>query len=172
MKRKKFRQNKLNKYRQNKLNKYRQNKLNKYRRAVFIVVYSTGKKGKIEYLILKRKHHWKGWEFPKGGMNPNEKMESAAKREVKEETGLVPRKIKKFSFSGKYLYKKKFSDRTGIIGQTFSLYAAEVRKGKVQIDKKEHSEYKWLRFEQAVKKVRFINQKKSLRIVEKWLKTK
>ena len=145
----------------------------KYRKAVFVVVYSK-KDNKIEYLILKRKLHWKGWEFVKGGINFDETYKHAVQRETKEETGLVPlkRKIKKFNFSGKYRYKKRFRDRTGIMGQTFSLYAAEVKRGKVKIDKKEHSGFKWLPFEDAVKKVRFPNQKKSLRIVNEWLKGK
>jgi len=141
----------------------------RYRKAIFVVVYSENKENKIEYLILKRNHHWKGWEFPKGGINPHEKMRTAVRREVREETGLVPLKIRKFDFSGRYMYKKRFADRTGIMGQTFSLYSAKVKKGKVRIDRKEHSEYKWLNFENAVKKVRFNNQKKSLRIVNNWL---
>ncbi len=144
--------------------------MKRYRKAIFVVTYSENKNNEIEYLILKRQHHWKGWEFPKGGVNPNETKEHAVKRELREETGLIPAKIKKFNYAGKYLYKKKFSDRTGISGQTFSLYSAQVKKGKVKIDKKEHSEYEWLDFEKAVRKVRFINQKKSLRIVDKWLK--
>lgn len=139
-----------------------------YRKAVFVVVYSKNKK-QIEYIILKRKHHWKGWEFPKGGIKFSESKISAVKREVKEETGLKAKRIKRFNYSGKYLYKKKFADRTGLIGQTFSLYSAEVKKGKVKIDKKEHSGYKWMDFEEAVKKIRFANQKKSLRIVNEWV---
>jgi len=143
--------------------------IERYRKAIFVVVYAKTKKG-IEYLILKRKHHWKGWEFPKGGINFNEEKKDAAKRETKEETGLKALRIKKFNYSGKYFYKKKFADRTGIKGQTFSLFAAEVKKGKVRFDKKEHLGYEWLDFEEAVKKVRFNNQKKALRIVNKWLK--
>lgn len=144
----------------------------RYRKAIFVVVYSIDKGNRIEYLILQRKHHWKGWEFPKGGINKDEKMKAAVRREVREETGLVPLKIKKFDFSGRYLYKKKFADRTGIKGQTFSLYAAETKKGKVRIDRKEHSEYKWMSFGEAVKRIRFNNQKKSLRIVNDWLNRK
>ena len=39
----------------------------KYRNAIFIVVYAK-QKDKIYYLILKRKLHWKGWEFQKEGL--------------------------------------------------------------------------------------------------------
>ncbi len=140
----------------------------KYRKAVFVVVYAKTERG-VEYLILKRRHHWKGWEFPKGGINFNEANKHSARRETTEETGLIPRRIRKFNYSGRYKYRKKFADRTGIIGQTFSLYAAEVKKGKVKIDKKEHSGYEWMDFREAVKKVRFPNQKNSLRIVNEWI---
>jgi 8-oxo-dGTP pyrophosphatase MutT (NUDIX family) len=140
----------------------------KYRRGVFVVTYAKDK-NKIYYLILKRKHHWSGWEFPKGGINSLETKKHAAIREIREETGLKIISIKKFNYSGKYLYKKEFSDRKGIIGQTFFLYAAEARKEKVKIDKNEHFEYKWLLFSKAMKKLTWNNQKKCLRIVNGWL---
>ena len=54
----------------------------KYRRGIFLVVYSLNDK-KIKYLILKRKLHWKGWEFPKGGIKSNENMAKAVRRELK-----------------------------------------------------------------------------------------
>ena len=93
----------------------------KYRKAVFIVTYSRVK-DKIYYLILKRKKHWTGWEFPKGAIEKKEKMIDAVKRELKEETGLKPKeKIKRFRINGKYVYVKKFSDRKGFTGQTYTL---------------------------------------------------
>ncbi len=143
----------------------------KYRRAVFIVVY-TGNKEKIEYLILKRKLHWTGWEFPKGGLENGEENSAAVKREVFEETGLKVLEIKKFDFSGKFKYNKKLKDRPGFIGQDFSLYATKVNKGKIKIDEREHSDYKWLRYGDALKKLTFSNQKKSLEIVNNRLTNK
>jgi len=117
----------------------------KYRRAVFIVAYSKTKKN-IKYLILKRKLHWKGWEFPKGGRNFLETRRKTVKREVKEETGLTPIKIKRFNVSGKFKYNKKFPDRKGFIGQSYSLYAVEIPRKKIKLDKLEHSDYKWVDF--------------------------
>jgi len=141
----------------------------KFRKAVFIVTYARTKKG-IEYLILKRKLHWKGWEFPKGGLNFFETKKGGVKRELREETGLIPIKIKKFKVNGKYKYNKKFSDRKGILGQAYSLYSVEVKKKKVKLDRKEHCDFKWLSFEKAKKKLTWANQRKCLAIVEKWLK--
>ncbi|MFH1607647.1 MAG: NUDIX domain-containing protein [archaeon] len=138
-----------------------------YRRAIFIVTYARTKQG-IKYLILKRKLHWVGWEFPKGGKRIYETNKRTVKRELKEETGLKVLKIKKFDFSGKYKYDKAYKGREKFIGQSFSLYAVEVDKRKVKIDN-EHSDYKWEGFREAVKKLKWDNQKKSLRIVNKWL---
>lgn len=142
----------------------------KYRRAVFIVVYAKVNK-EIKYLVLKRRLHWKGWEFPKGGIEPSETKNDAVKRELLEETGLLPLEIKKHDFSGRYSYKKKMLDRFGLKGQKFYLYSSEVKMGRVKIDKKEHTGFKWVDFKTAIKMLRWPNQKKSLRIVNEWLKT-
>lgn len=140
----------------------------KYRKSVFIVVYS--KQGnKTDYLILKRKKHWRGWEFPKGGIEKSEKIIDSVKREIVEETGLKALKIKKFNVHGKYNYRKKFPDRPGFIGQTYSLFAVNVEKEKVDIDEKEHSKYRWLDFKKAHEKLTFPNQKRCLRIVDEWM---
>ncbi len=66
----------------------------KHRKGIFLVTYSK-ENGKTKYLILKRKLHWKGWEFPKGGIEPGESIKKTIKRELKEETGLKPLMIKK-----------------------------------------------------------------------------
>ena len=145
--------------------------ISKYRQAVFVVTYSKTNEG-IKYLILKRKFHWRGWEFPKGGIQDNESKRTTVRREILEETGEKTLKVKRFNFHGKYNYKKKFPERKDFIGQAYSLYAAKIKYGKVKIDKMEHSTYVWLSFDEAVKKVTFRNQKKSLEIVNKWLKIK
>lgn len=142
----------------------------RYRKAVFILPYAKAKNG-IEYLLLKRKLHWKGWEFAKGKIEKGESKKQAAKRELKEETGHSELKgrVKKFNFSGRYKYHKLLHDRPGFIGQTFSLYAAEVKKGKVSLDRKEHNDYKWVPFSAALEMLKWPNQKKSLKIVNSWL---
>jgi len=121
-------------------------------------------------LILKRKWHWIGWEFPKGGIEKNENILHTVKREVLEETGRKVLKIKRFSVSGKYSYKKELKDRPGYIGQTYALFSAQIKKRKIHIDKKEHSNYKWISFEKAYKILTWPNQKKCLKIVNEWLK--
>ncbi|MGA2130250.1 MAG: NUDIX domain-containing protein [Candidatus Pacearchaeota archaeon] len=140
----------------------------KYRKAVFALPYAKTKDG-IEYILLKRRLHWIGWEFTKGGIEKGETKEQTARRELMEETGRKAIKIKKFNYSGKYRYNKKFPTRIGMVGQTFTLFAAEVKKGLVTISRKEHSRHKWVSYSQAMKMLKFADQRKSLRIVNSWL---
>ena len=140
-----------------------------YRKGIFFVVYKK-EEGKIVYLILKRKLHWTGWEFPKAGLEKNENEMKALKRELKEEVkGCKVLKIKKFNIKGKYLYHKEMKDREEYIGQTYTLFGVEVECKNVKFDKREHSDYKWLEFNRAYKILRWPNQKKSLRIVDRYV---
>ncbi len=150
-------------------------KKDRFRHAVFGVAYSVNKSdGKIEYIILKRKNHWKGWEFPKGKIEKFESKRRAAKREIEEETGRKVLKIKRFRDKGRYFYRKKIKDRPEIIGQTYKLFAAEVEKGdgKVTLDKKEHSGYNWVDFKEAQEMLTWEDQRKCLKIVNDWLTEK
>ena len=105
--------------------------MEKYRKSVFIVVY-TRVDNKIKYIILKRKRHWKGWEFPKEGVEKGETDEQTVRRGIKEETGLNPiGKIQRFNVHGEYRYTKRLSDRPGFIGQSFSLIQVKFNTGKL-----------------------------------------
>jgi len=142
-----------------------------FRPAVFVVAYRLNPLiNQIEYFILHRHKHWKGWEFPKGGIDAGETASQTAKREIYEETGNKALKLKKYNSKGIYRYDKRISDRPGMKGQTFTLFSAEIRANKVKIDRKEHSGFKWLSFDKAVKKLTWSNQKKCLRIVHKKIK--
>ena len=146
--------------------------MSEYRRSVFVVVYCM-ENGRIKYLVLKRKLHWRGWEFPKEGLEKGDSEEDAARRGVKEESGLeIIGQIKKFDVHGKYLYGKILPDRPGFIGQTYSLYSAEVRKGEVKLDRHEHSASEWLDFKNAFNRITQQDQKRCLKIVNSSLETK
>ncbi len=138
-----------------------------YRPSLFIVVYR--KNSNIRYLLLKRKLHWTGWEFPKGGKEKGETIKQTITREVKEETGLLPLKIKKHNESGSFNYDSRTIEERGFFGQRFELYSVEIPRGKIQIDSLEHSTYCWVDFEKAMQLLTWDNQKKCLEKVNSWL---
>jgi len=138
-----------------------------YRPSVFVVVYLKNKN--VNYLVLKRKLHWTGWEFPKGGINKKENLLQSVRREVFEETGQFPVLINKLKEKGKYKYPHLLPDRPNYLGQEFVLFAAEIKSRKIKLDKKEHESCKWLSFKQAEKILAYSNQKKCLRMVNKYL---
>ncbi|MEA3329125.1 MAG: NUDIX domain-containing protein [Nanoarchaeota archaeon] len=140
------------------------NSQSSYRKSVFLVVYSLESE-KPNYLILKRKLHWKGWEFPKGGKESLETNKETLLRELKEETNLTPLKIKKLNKAGSYRYDLATQEERGFKGQKYSLYGIEVKKGKVIIDFKEHSGFRWCTFEQAIKHLTWKDQKECLNLV-------
>jgi tRNA nucleotidyltransferase (CCA-adding enzyme) len=147
--------------------KQKKSKENKYRKAVFIVIYKKEKK-KVIYLILKRKLHWKGWEFTKGGIEKNETPMQCAIREIKEETNLTPKIIQMHNYSGKYNYDlKSKKDRKPYIGQSFILFSAQIKGKKIKLDSIEHEDYKWENFKEALEMLTWVNQKNSLKIVNK-----
>ncbi len=137
----------------------------KYRKGVFLVVFNKDK-----YLLLKRVLHWTGWEFPKGGIESNESIEKAVSRELREETGLIARRIIDLKASGKFDYGRELPDRPGILGQTWHLFAVQVSTKKVRLDKREHLSYKWLNYPQAYNLLTFNIQKRCLKVVNWFLK--
>lgn len=139
----------------------------KYRKGVFIVVFSMKP---LRYLLLHRKWHWQGWEFPKGGSLAREKIENTVKREVREETGLKIISLIPFEDRGKFIYDKKAQQYWRSKGFSWKLYAAEVKKARAKINKKEHDHFKWLSYKKAIKLLTWPSQKRALKIVNNTLK--
>ncbi|VVB77975.1 RNA pyrophosphohydrolase [uncultured archaeon] len=142
--------------------------MGKYRKGVFIVTYRR-EKGKILYLLLKRKLHWIGWEFPKGGAENSESLKEAAIREFFEETGENAVKLKSYKITGKYKYDREYPDRKGFIGQSYQLFSSEIKTKTIKFDKREHSGYKWLPFDKAFSILTFPDKKVCLNYVNKEL---
>ncbi|WP_456392489.1 RNA pyrophosphohydrolase [Nitratifractor sp.] len=62
-------------------------KLKGYRPNVAAIVLSPDYPEKCEFMIARRKGMRKGWQFPQGGIDPQESLETALRRELKEEIG-------------------------------------------------------------------------------------
>jgi putative (di)nucleoside polyphosphate hydrolase len=58
-----------------------------YRPNVAAIVLSPDYPEKREFMIARRKGMRKGWQFPQGGIDPDETLEEALRRELREEIG-------------------------------------------------------------------------------------
>lgn len=121
------------------------------RRGVSAIVF-IDLNGKREYLLLKRKLNWKGWEFLKGGKRENESEWDCLKREIKEEAGISKFKAKKTKYIHEFKYKKEYmKDSLPWIGAKNRIYLVRVFQKKIKIDKNEHSGLKWVDKKTALK---------------------
>jgi 8-oxo-dGTP diphosphatase len=98
-----------------------------------------------EFLLLKRAfpYHEKKyckWDIPGGRIKPGEATIRALKREVREETSLTLEKIERI-LAVQDIFKNKEKHIVRIT------YLAKCKSGKVKIDPREHSDYRWMRFE-------------------------
>lgn len=131
------------------------------------IVLFRERKGR-QYLLLKSSGKNGFWSFAKGRIEKNETKREAALREVQEEAGLQNIKlIPKFKEKTNY-YKQKegktiYKEVIWFLGK-----ASDKSDGKVSW---EHEELKWFNFRNAMKKLKFDNDKRLLRKAEKfWIK--
>jgi 8-oxo-dGTP pyrophosphatase MutT (NUDIX family) len=125
------------------------------------------------FLLLHRSLHWRGWEYPKGGIEDKETPEQALGRELLEETS-----IKKFELISK-INDVKFFDKVRNVEGKMQNYLVRVSSNSVVKlnndhvldDKKviEHDDFKWCFPEEAVKKLTHNDMKKTMREAIKFL---
>ena len=109
------------------------------------------------------------WEFPKGKIEENEKIEETVKREVKEETTLENfEMIKGFKHILRWFYK--FQNE--IIHKEAVYLLVKIKKEeaeKVKINL-EHQKFKWMTFEEAMKEVKIKSNREMLEKAFKFIK--
>ncbi|MEM0146876.1 MAG: uracil-DNA glycosylase family protein [Candidatus Micrarchaeaceae archaeon] len=111
-----------------------------YSAGAFVYVLENGKP---LFLILKRE---KDHDIPKGHIEKGETALDAAKREVKEETGLAPLFVPYFAITTKYFFYKGKAK----VMKTVKFFIAKSNTKKVKISY-EHIGYSWLSYEDAIK---------------------
>ena len=116
-------------------------------------------KGEIFYLLLKyRSGHW---EFARGHVEPGESEEQAARREIREETGItnlniIPgfKEYTKFLFKKTYNLKPEEKKKAPWIFKLITFFVAEVFSPEVRLSE-ENIGFLWLPYEQALKKLTY-----------------
>ena len=118
--------------------------------------------GEIQYLLLKRiSSIGRFWQPVTGGLEEGETKVEALEREVREETG-----IKNIVGIMKDIYYDEFLDffkREGcqrLIKEY--VYGAEVSSNEKIAISREHSEYRWCGFEEALKLLKWKGNKEAL----------
>lgn len=108
-----------------------------------------------EYLVLDYGSHW---DFPKGHMEAGEDPQTAAARELEEETGIHDaRFVPGFKESMRYFYRKAGEGILKIV----IYFLAETPAGDVTLSY-EHSGYAWLPYEAALRRLTFKNARELL----------
>ena len=112
-------------------------------RAAGAVVFRRSDKG-IRLLVLRA---YKNWDFPKGLIEPGEDALAAARREVREETGLDELA---------WPFGDEFKETLPYSGNKVSrYYVAETDAEKIELPvspelgRPEHHEYRWVSFDEA-----------------------
>ncbi len=89
------------------------------------------------------------WSFPKGGVEKHEALEDAALREVREETGIEGRIVRKLSVS-RYEYRTR---KGNLRPKTVHYYLMEPLTADIKVDGREVDHAEWLDFEEAIGKL-------------------
>lgn len=109
----------------------------------------------VRYLILK--HNAGHWGFPKGQIDKQETPAQTAIREVKEETGLKVI-LKKEPFIKTHYF---FRENEVLISKVVYFFLAEAKGKNIRISD-EHTDFRWVIFEDAKKYLKFKTQIETL----------
>lgn len=126
------------------------------RKGVLAIIIRDGK-----FLLLRRVRNWKGWEFPKGGIDGDEEEEEALLREIQEETGLTDVTIRaRVPYVIKYNYPGGHPSEYS--GAMQSVFIVDAPAGEVKTSE-EHDGHKWVSYGEAMKELKHSAQKNALR---------
>ena len=110
-------------------------------------------------VLLVHRPRYDDWSFPKGKLDPGETIEEAALREVKEETGLKCRIIRKLAV-GRYLYRTRHKGRLKPKAVHYFLMERLNRRIKVPGDEVDLAE--WVELDEASRKLTYTQDKELL----------
>jgi 8-oxo-dGTP pyrophosphatase MutT (NUDIX family) len=129
------------------------------------IIFRDGEDGR-KYLVL---HYGSGhWDFVKGNIEKGESEKETTIREINEETG-----INDVNFFDDFKHKVNwFYKRDGkIIYKEVTYFLIKTTQKEVKLSS-EHTGYKWLGYEEALKQITFRNSRKLLEKAEGFVKNR
>ncbi|MDO5015038.1 MAG: NUDIX domain-containing protein [Clostridia bacterium] len=117
-----------------------------------------------KFILIKNKRSTH-WSFPKGHVERGETYEQTAKREVLEETGLDIKILNGFREISEHKILKK-------IEKSVYIYVAAAKNKDVHIQKSEVEKYGWFSYDDALRRLKFQNDKKILKSAREFLDDK
>jgi bis(5'-nucleosidyl)-tetraphosphatase len=134
-------------------------------RSAGIIVFRRDGDECLFLLILSRLTKRPLWEFPKGGVDEGETVLQAAMRELFEETGIRETEVKlipEFQRTEDYRFTSGRNDKRSLIHKQVTYFLGETSKSEVTLSAKESSEFAWLNFADATKRLRYKERRKLL----------
>jgi len=130
----------------------------KFEQSVGAVVFYQDK-----FLVLRYGHGH--WGLVKGHIEEGETKKQTLIRELEEETGITESTfVPGFKEEIGYYYKSK-----GLISKKVTFFLLKVNTMKVTLSPREHTDFKWLTYEEAIKLITFENVKRVLRKAKEFL---
>lgn len=144
------------------------------RQPVQVLVYPVRRVGNDwEYLLLRRiPSRGEFWQGVTGGVEEGEDLAEAARRELREETGFVPSALERIDYSyfvpiddeERHLYAPNVKEAIEYV------FIACVDADKPTLDPTEHDAWRWCRFEEALKLLKWPSNIEALKRCDRLLR--
>ncbi len=131
------------------------------------VIFRNSRKG-IEVALIAVKNKTV-WCLPKGAIDKNEDFQTAAVREVREETGLLGEIIDEI---GKIFYWYFSKDENVKFNKTVYFYLMEYKSGSTDAHDQEVDEARWFLMDEAINKLTYKGEKEILQKARQMIETK
>ena len=113
-------------------------------------------------VLLVHRPGYDDWSFPKGKLDAGETIEQAALREVKEETGLKCRIIRKLVVS-RYRYRTRTGGR--LKPKSVHYFLMERLSGRIKVPVEEVDAAEWLEVKEAARRLTYAQDRELLALL-------
>ena len=148
-----------------------------YRPNVAAIVLSPDYPDKCEFMIARRKGMRRGWQFPQGGIDPDESLEDALRRELREEIGTDSVEvIAEYPEWISYDFPKTSRNprRYPFKGQRQKYFLVRLREEAVidleAFEVPEFEEYRFVGMEELFRRITFFKRKVYRQVIDHFIK--